>query len=134
MRFLAQPKPGASAPRLVVLVDRASAAGTEIIAAAIQDHGRGLIVGERTRGIGTVQTIVPLSDGSAVRLTTARFFGPKGRAIEGRGITPDVAIDQPGPASGPRSLPPSMAERVREDATLQQAIGLVKGASPPARP
>jgi carboxyl-terminal processing protease len=134
MRFIAQPPPGAVAVRLVALVDRGTAAGTEIVAAAIQDHGQGLIVGEKTGGIGTVQTVVPLGDGSSLQLTTARLLTPKGRAIHGQGITPDVAIDQPGPPPGPRSLPRSMAERLREDPTLQRAVGLVKSGSPPARP
>lgn len=78
---------------LVVLVDRNSASASEIFAAAIQDNGRGLIVGEKSYGKGTVQTLFPLQSFPAgLRLTTAKFYSPNGREIAGAGVTPDVKV------------------------------------------
>jgi carboxyl-terminal processing protease len=79
---------------LVVLIDRNSASASEILAAAIQENGRGLIVGERSYGKGTVQTLFPLQSASAgLRLTTAKFYSPDGRAMAGAGVTPDLKVD-----------------------------------------
>lgn len=77
---------------LALLVDQGSASSAEIVAAAMQDRGRGIIVGTRTYGKGSVQTVFPLSDGSAVKLTTASYYSPSGRAIGVDGITPDVEV------------------------------------------
>lgn len=77
---------------LVVLVDEGSASASEIVAGAIQDRGRGIIVGQETYGKGSIQTVFPLSDGSAVKVTTASYFTPSGRSIGDKGITPDVAV------------------------------------------
>ncbi len=78
---------------LVVLVDRFSASGSEIVAGAIQDWGRGVLLGEKTFGKGSVQNIIPMIDGSALRLTTARYLSPKGRVIDKEGIVPDVVVE-----------------------------------------
>lgn len=77
---------------LVVLVNEGSASASEIVAGAIQDHKRGLIVGTQTFGKGSVQTIVPLQDGAGLRMTTAHYFTPNGRSIQVKGITPDIEV------------------------------------------
>ncbi len=77
---------------LVVLVNGGSASASEIVAGALQDHKRGLIVGSKTFGKGSVQTILPLQNDSAIKLTTARYYTPSGRSIQAEGIGPDIAI------------------------------------------
>ena len=77
---------------LVVLVNGGSASGAEIVAGAIQDHGRGIILGTQTFGKGSVQTIFSLKDGSGLRLTTARYYTPGGRSIQAKGIAPDIIV------------------------------------------
>ncbi|MEE4313105.1 MAG: S41 family peptidase [Desulfofustis sp.] len=78
---------------LVVLVNEGSASASEIVAGAVQDHKRGVIVGSKTFGKGSVQTIVPLADGAGLRMTTARYYTPSGRSIQATGILPDIAIE-----------------------------------------
>ena len=75
---------------MIVLVNKGSAAGAEIVAGALQDLGRARILGTPTFGKGTIQTIIPLSNGAGLRLTTAWAFTPKGHSIHGRGIIPDI--------------------------------------------
>lgn len=77
---------------LVVLVNEGSASASEIVAGAIQDHKRGILVGTRTFGKGSVQTIIPLPGGAGLRLTTARYFTPAGKSIQAQGIAPDVEV------------------------------------------
>ncbi len=77
---------------MVVLVNGGSASASEIVAGALQDHGRAVIMGEKTFGKGSVQTILPLQNNAALKLTTARYYTPKGRSIQAEGITPDIAI------------------------------------------
>jgi carboxyl-terminal processing protease len=94
-RFSMDARPGDDldgAP-LVVLVNGGSASASEIVAGALQDHHRARLVGSQTYGKGSVQTVMPLSDGHAIKLTTSRYFTPSGASIQKRGITPDIAIE-----------------------------------------
>lgn len=89
-------KPNAKLPDvpLIVLVNAGSASASEIVAGALQDHGRGIIMGEKTFGKGSVQTILPMNNNAALKLTTARYYTPNGRSIQASGITPDIIIDK----------------------------------------
>jgi carboxyl-terminal processing protease len=78
---------------VVVLVDRGSASASEVLAGALQDHGRGVLLGERTFGKGSVQSVLPLRNGGGIKLTTARYFTPSGRSIQAEGIMPDLAVE-----------------------------------------
>ncbi len=97
---------------LAVLVNGNSASASEIFAGAIQDYGKGAIIGTQTFGKGIVQTIQPLSDGSAVKFTIAKYYTPKGQDIHGKGVTPDKVVELPDDAAS--------------DVQLEAAIGYVK--------
>ncbi|MAS00190.1 MAG: peptidase S41 [Nitrosomonadales bacterium] len=78
---------------MVVLINNGSASASEIVAGALQDHNRALIVGTRSFGKGSVQSILPMMNGTAIKLTTARYFTPKGRSIQAKGIEPDIIVE-----------------------------------------
>lgn len=114
---------------LAVLVNGSSASAAELVAGAIQDHGRGKIVGARTYGKGSIQTVFPLSDESAIKLTIARYYTPNGREVQAQGIEPDVPVAPPVAKGGDDTLlyreadmanhlPASTAE-ARQDAALR---------------
>jgi carboxyl-terminal processing protease len=88
---------------VIVLVNGGSASASEIVAGALQDHGRATIIGTRSFGKGSVQTIIPLGANGALRLTTARYYTPSGRSIQAKGIDPDIEVVQ--------ELPPELAEQ-----------------------
>jgi carboxyl-terminal processing protease len=107
----------------VVLVNSSSASASEIVAGALQDHGRARIVGEKTYGKGSVQTVMPLGEGSALKLTTSRYLTPSGRSINGTGIAPDVVVvseDQNRQYRGANGRVP-----LRDDAQLLEALRLI---------
>jgi carboxyl-terminal processing protease len=78
---------------LVVLVNGGSASASEIVAGALQDHKRAVIMGAKSFGKGSVQTIIPMKDNSALKLTTARYYTPSGRSIQAEGIVPDILLE-----------------------------------------
>jgi len=103
---------------MIILVNGGSASASEIVAGALQDLGRAVILGTPTFGKGSVQTIIPLSDGSALRLTTARYYTPSGKIIQENGITPDIVIEnQPLPTISKKNdenaKKPTDKERIR---------------------
>jgi carboxyl-terminal processing protease len=92
LKFNAKPSDILRDAPIIVLVNGGSASASEIVAGALQDHERAIIMGERTFGKGSVQTILPMNDDAALKLTTARYFTPSGRSIQAAGIDPDIVI------------------------------------------
>jgi len=107
----------------VVLVNGSSASAAEIVAGALQDHHRARIIGETTYGKGSVQTVMPLGEGSAIKLTTSRYLTPSGRSINGTGIEPDVRVHSADVNRQYRGAGGLVA--LRDDVQLLEAIRLI---------
>ncbi|QIT53757.1 S41 family peptidase [Aquisalimonas sp. 2447] len=120
MEFDATPNDVLGGAPIVVLINSGSASASEIVAGALQDHRRAVLMGNNTFGKGSVQSILPLSGGSAVKLTTAKYFTPSGRVIEEGGIDPDVRLDR-------ETRPRRGDDDDERDHAIDEALNLLKG-------
>jgi len=133
-RFRMEATPGdlLEGAKLVVLVNGGSASASEIVAGALKDHGRAALVGHKTYGKGSVQTVMPLSRGGAIKLTTSRYFTPSGASIQSKGITPDLIVE--GPEVAPVDLrTESSKPLVERDKEVRVALEALKSGHPAAR-
>ena len=153
LRFQAAPDDVLDGAPIVVLVNGGSASASEIVAGALQDHKRAVVMGRQTFGKGSVQTIIPINERTALKLTTARYFTPNGRSIQADGIKPDIELaevkvaksdggaklresDLGGHLANPNGSTPAKGDRkdddrplVEQDFELAEALNLLKGLS-----
>lgn len=111
---------------MVVLVNAGSASAAEIVSGALQDHHRATVLGTQSFGKGTIQTLLPLSNGSAVKLTVARYFTPSGRSIQAKGITPDLIVEDP-------AITPEEDAKLRREANLANHLANPKDSEASAK-
>ncbi|MGV6811371.1 MAG: S41 family peptidase [Brevirhabdus sp.] len=107
---------------MVVLINGGSASASEIVAGALQDHDRAIVVGTKSFGKGSVQTIMPLRGDAAMRLTTARYYTPSGRSIQALGVSPDIVVEQPRRVETPEDEQEATQRQRRSEADLRGAI------------
>jgi carboxyl-terminal processing protease len=109
---------------IVILINGGSASASEIVAGALQDHRRAIVVGTKSFGKGSVQTLIPLRGDGAMRLTTSRYYTPSGRSIQALGISPDIVVNQPPPKPADETAAdePASAVQERSEANLRGAI------------
>ena len=124
-RFNAEPGDLAGGKPIVVLINGGSASASEIVTGALQDHRRAIVVGTKSFGKGSVQTLIPLKGDGAMRLTTARYYTPSGRSIQAMGVMPDIVVNQP---VKPAETEEEKKAREEEEARFQRSEADLRGA------
>ena len=113
---------------MVILINGGSASASEIVAGALRDHERAILMGTKSFGKGSVQTVIPLRDGSAVRLTTSIYYTPSGQMIHGKGIQPDVVVEEPSSQeTAPEGPPEKQPPNLMKDPVVMRAADLLRG-------